>query len=206
MLAVHNLSFSYPKAKQPLFENLSFTVQENQIVGIIAPSGYGKTTLCKIIAGYQTAQHGFISLDGKVQSKHNALSYNPIQMIWQHPELAVNPYLPIKYTLKESPCSPEILDKLGIQTTWFNRLPKELSAGEIQRFCIARILNNKTRFILADEITTMFDTISQSQIWHVLINHIKTHHIGMIAVSHSPTLLEKIADHIIQPPLLTNAY
>ena len=51
-----------------------------------------------------------------------------------------------------------------------NRFPAELSGGEMQRFCIARALGQRTQFLLADEISTMLDLITQSQIWHLLMD------------------------------------
>ena len=61
-----------------------------------------------------------------------------------------------------------IIDGLGIELDWLNRYPSELSGGELQRFCIARALGQRTRFLLADEISTMLDLITQSQLWNFL--------------------------------------
>ena len=84
------------------------------------------------------------------------------------------------------------MDGLGIERDWLNRYPSELSGGELQRFCIARALGEKTRFLLADEITTMLDLITQSQIWHFLLEEIKGREIGLLVVSHSGPLLDQI--------------
>lgn len=84
------------------------------------------------------------------------------------------------------------MDGLGIERDWLNRYPSELSGGELQRFCIARALGEKTRFLLADEITTMLDLITQSQIWHFLLEEIKGREIGLLVVSHSGPLLDRI--------------
>ena len=97
-------------------------------------------------------------------------TYCPVQMIWQHPEQAVNPRLRMKNVIEEGDrTDSELIEKLGIEPDWMNRFPTELSGGELQRFCIARALGQRTRFLLADEITTMLDLINQSQIWHFLI-------------------------------------
>ena len=78
-----------------------------------------------------------------------------------------------------------------------NRFPAELSGGEMQRFCIARALGQRTQFLLADEISTMLDLITQSQIWHFLMDETEKRKIGMIVVSHSPELLEKVCTRIV---------
>lgn len=52
------------------------------------------------------------------------------------------------------------IEELGIEEDWLNRYPQELSGGELQRFCIARALGKETRFLIADEISTMLDLIT----------------------------------------------
>jgi ABC-type dipeptide/oligopeptide/nickel transport system ATPase subunit len=92
----------------------------------------------------------------------------------------------------------ELIKKLGIEPDWMNRFPTELSGGELQRFCIARALGKRTRFLLADEISTMLDLITQSQIWHFLMEETQRRGIGMIVVSHSPELVEKVCTRVVE--------
>ena len=66
----------------------------------------------------------------------------------------------------------------------------------MQRFSILRSLHPKTRFIIADEISTMLDTVTQVQIWDVLLNYAKKNNIGILAVSHDKSLLEVVSDEI----------
>lgn len=161
-------------------------------VGITAPSGFGKTTLCKIIAGYIKPHSGKVLLDGK--DVHQIKGYNPIQMIWQHPEKSVNPRLRMKSVIEAGDkVEDRVLDGLGIERDWYNRYPAELSGGEMQRFCIARALGKKTEFIVADEISTMLDLITQSQIWTFLLEEVQQRGIGLIVVTHSNALMDRIA-------------
>ena len=76
---------------QNFFQIIKFKVEKQRNeCGCQEPSGYGKTTLCKILAGYLEPCKGQILLDGKPLPKKG---YCPVQMIWQHPERAVNPRL-----------------------------------------------------------------------------------------------------------------
>ena len=75
-----------------------------------------------------------------------------------------------------------------------NRFPAELSGGELQRFSIARALGRRTRFLLADEISTMLDLITQSQLWHFILEEVKRREIGLIAVSHDQELLDEVCE------------
>lgn len=68
----------------------------------------------------------------------------------------------------------------------------------MQRFCIARALGERTRFILADEISTMLDLITQSQIWNFLLEESVRRNIGLLVVSHSEPLLERICTRRIE--------
>jgi len=85
-----------------------------------------------------------------------------------------------------------VIEGLGIEPEWFNRYPSEVSGGELQRFCIARALGGGTKFLLADEISTMLDLITQSQIWNFLISEVERRIIGLLVVSHSQGLLERV--------------
>lgn len=76
----------------------------------------------------------------------------------------------------------------------------EVSGGELQRFCIARALGRKTKLLIADEMTTMLDLITQGQIWDFVLKELKRREMGMIAVSHSPELLEKVCDRVVRYP------
>ena len=119
-------------------------------------------------------------------------------MIWQHPERAVNPKLRLGDTLADGKEVDErIIRELGIEKDWKKRYPQELSGGELQRFCIARALGKDTKFLIADEISTMLDLITQSQIWNFLLKEVKEREIGLLVVSHSEPLLSRIADRRI---------
>lgn len=196
-LEIKNLSYQYTEKDRVILENFSFSMTNQERIGLVAPSGVGKTTLCKLIGGYLKPDQGEVLLDGKPISDYRG--YCPVQMVWQQPELAVNPRLRMKDVLAEGDdVEDRIIRGLGIEPDWLNRFPAELSGGEMQRFSIARALGKRTRFLLADEISTMLDLITQSQIWHFLLNEVREREIGLIAVSHSQPLLDRICTRQIQ--------
>lgn len=191
LLTADSISYSHIPNGKNIFNNLNFNIKSGERVAITAPSGFGKTTLCKILSGYEKPHNGAVLLDNI--PLHRFKGYCPIQMIWQHPEQVLNPRLKMKQILKESgEIDDKLLKDLGIQEKWLNRFPRELSGGELQRFCIARVLNKKTKFLLADEITTMFDLITQSQIWQVILEFCKKEDIGIVIISHSQPLINRI--------------
>ena len=196
ILEARNISFRYGEKSREILKDFSLKAESTERVGLVAPSGFGKTTLCKILSGYEKPDSGQVLLDGKPLDFYG--SYCPVQLIWQHPEQAINPRLRMRSVLEEGDnVSPDLIKRLGIEADWMNRFPAELSGGVMQRFCIARALGQRTQFLLADEISTMLDLITQSQIWHFLMDETEKRKIGMIVVSHSQELLEKVCTRIV---------
>lgn len=196
-LEIRNVSYRYTKDGRQILDDFSLAMDNTERVGLTAPSGYGKTTLCKLLAGYLKPDQGEILLDGKPLSSYKG--YCPIQMIWQQPEFAVNPKLRMREVLLEGDQIEErIVRGLGIEDGWLTRFPGELSGGELQRFCIARALGRRTKFLIADEISTMLDLITQSQIWNFLLEEVERRKIGLITVSHNQELMEWVCTRQIK--------
>jgi len=193
-LKADNISFSYNKKRQ-ILKDFSLSLNSNQIIGLMGDSGSGKSTLCKILAGYLTHYSGNVTIDGKeIPDK----GFYPVQLIFQHPEKTMNPKWKMKKVLNESwTPSQDLKDTFGLKESWLSRWPSELSGGELQRFSILRALNPETKFIIADEISTMLDAVTQVQIWDKLIKQCKANNIGILAVSHDPELLDVICDDIL---------
>ena len=126
MLEAKNLSFSYEKKSdsRKILADVTLSVKPGERVGILAPSGAGKTTLLKILGGYRFPDSGCVLVDGKPLPK---TGHCPVQLIWQHPEKAVNPRLRLGKTLAEGgPENPELERRLGILPEWKNRFPQAL--------------------------------------------------------------------------------
>ena len=193
-LKAKNISFSYNK-KRPILKDFSLSVKSNEIIGLMGDSGTGKSTLCKILSGYISNYQGDVTIDGNEISDKG---FYPVQLIFQHPEKTMNPKWKMQKVLNESWAPPQDLKNIfGLKDQWLTRWPSELSGGELQRFSILRALNPETKFIIADEISTMLDAVTQVQIWEKLINYCKTNNIGILAVSHDKELLDVICDDIL---------
>lgn len=193
-LEAKHISFRYRK-KGTVLEDISLTVEPGERVGLAGPSGRGKTTLCKLLAGYQRPAKGQVLLDGKPLGEYRGLC--PVQMIWQHPETAVDPLLRLKDSVHEAgPVDQSLLDALHIQPGWLERYSAELSGGELQRFCIARALAPGVKYLLCDEVTAMLDPITQAQIWNVLLEAAQARRLGLLIVSHDSALLERLCTRI----------
>lgn len=189
-IVVERLGFSYPKSPN-LINNLSLTVQSGEILGLKAPSGYGKSTLGQLIAGYLPPSAGTVTIDDVLVGQIKG--YHPIQVIFQHPEATLNPQWKIRQSLHEGGLVPEpVQQSLGIEVDWLERWPNELSGGQLQRICIARALHPETKFIVADEITTMVDAITQVELWTALRQAVAERQLGVLVFSHNQALLDRV--------------
>lgn len=194
LLEAKNIGFKYSKNNW-ILKNVNINIETGERVVLTGPSGYGKSTLANILSGYIKPTEGQVLLDGKPLPQRG---YCPVQLIYQHPEKAVNPRFKMNQVIEEA-WQPDksFLDEMGIEKEWLNRFPSELSGGELQRFCIARAIGPKTKFIVADEISTMLDVITQAQIWKLMLKVIEKNDLGMIAVTHNSELANQICTSII---------
>lgn len=196
MLEACNLTAAF--GGRAIFRDLSLAVEPGERVQIAAPSGAGKTTLGRILAGYTQPQAGEVRVDGAPLPRRGAC---PVQLIGQHPERAVDPRRRLGATLAEAGAPAAELDRLrqllGIQDRWLSRYPHELSGGELQRFCIARALAANPRYLIADEISTMLDALTQAQIWAALLAEAEERNLGLLFMSHSPALAARLATRVV---------
>lgn len=194
-LEAKNIYFRYDRKQPWILEDCSVRVDRGECLAISAPSGYGKTTLAMLLSGYIKPVKGEILLDGKALPEKGVC---PVQLIHQHPEKAINPRWRLKRVLEESgKIDADVLHAFGIEHEWLDRFPRELSGGELQRFCVARALMSGADYLICDEISTMLDVITQAQIWNVVLEEAKKRNMGLIAVTHNMHLAKKIATRII---------
>ena len=189
MLEARQLSFHFsPDA--PLFDSVSLTLNAGQWAGLSGDSGAGKSTLGKLLAGYLAPFEGEVSLDGMALPKSGL---QPVQWLPQSPELAVNPRWRVGKILREAwtPSNAQC-QTFGVQPSWLSRFPQSLSGGELQRVCVLRALAPEVRFLIADEISTMLDPITQLELWQALKREAEQRQLGVLVISHDSALLERL--------------
>ena len=197
-LEAKGIGFRYSDKSRWILKDVDLTVKAGEKLALVGPSGFGKSTLSKILAGYVKPSSGTVLIDGKQLPQKG---YSPVQMIYQHPELAVNPRWKMSKIINE--CwepDDEFLSTMGIEKEWMSRWPTELSGGELQRFCIARVLGPETKFLICDEISTMLDVITQAQIWQLVLQIAEKNQLGLIVVTHNMALAGKVCDRIVELP------
>lgn len=222
-LEARDITFGYPGAA-PLYRGLSLAVEAGERVALRAPSGAGKTTLCRLLAGYLAPQEGSVSVDGASMTgggrragiggagRTGAGSARAVQLIWQHPEQAFDPRMRMGRSLAEGAADlpraaalerargEGLIEAFGIRDEWLSRLPHELSGGELMRFCIVRALLAHPAYLICDEMSAMLDALTQAQVWRAVLEIAGERGMGLVVVSHDPALVAQVATREVVLP------
>ncbi|QNI04719.1 ATP-binding cassette domain-containing protein [Halomonas sp. SH5A2] len=166
------------------------SLEAGEWVGLSGNSGEGKSTFGQLLAGHLTPQSGTIEVDGEPLPQNGL---QPVQWLPQSPELSVNPRWRVKRILEEAWTPPAALrDAFGIEPAWLNRYPSALSGGELQRVCVLRALAPGVRYLVADEISSMLDPLTQLALWQALRQVADERQLGVLVISHDAALLERL--------------
>ncbi len=189
-LEAKNIGFRYQKKLPWVLEGVDLAVNCGERLALLAPSGYGKTTLAMVLSGYLKPQRGEVLLDERPLAQKGVC---PVQLIYQHPEKAINPRWKLRRVLEEAGTfSQEMLSSFGIEPDWLSRFPRELSGGELQRFCVARALLSEPQFLICDEISAMLDAVTQAQIWQRILEEGEKRPLGLIVITHNLFLAKRV--------------
>lgn len=183
-----------------LFSNIDLTVNPGERVAISAPSGTGKTTLCRILAGYLRPSQGTVEIDG-ANIESFAGRPMPVQLLWQQPELAFDPRVRVSRSLEDAGAVSKqslerLLDRFDAKASWLNRYPHELSGGELMRLSMVRALLVDPAYLIADEATAMLDAVTQAQLMGEMVR-LTEEGLGLIFVSHSPSLVRRVSTRVL---------
>ncbi|OKL53601.1 hypothetical protein BSZ39_08585 [Bowdeniella nasicola] len=190
-----NLAYSYCNG-DPLFQGFDIVIHPGEIVGLHGYSGCGKTTLGKILAGYIQPDVGVVKLG---EAPITARGFCPVQMIHQHPNTSIDPRWRLRQVLSSMRGNlAQTMEWFELDPAWLVRYPGEVSGGELQRFCVARAFDDRTRYLVADEITTMMDGLLQAKLWKRIVALAQERRIGLLVISHDHDLLAKLCDRVIQ--------
>ncbi|MGO3791737.1 MAG: ABC transporter ATP-binding protein [Enterococcus gilvus] len=186
-------------------KNISFSIEVGEVFAVIGESGSGKSTLGKLLLGMEEATEGKIFFNK--QDISNPKAQRSMQVIFQHPDQALNPMLPIidsvmePLLLHDDKCvarekAVNFLKKVGLPTDTFQSFPRKLSGGQKQRVVIARALAVQPEFIVADEPVSSLDATVQRQVINLMMDLKKEFQLTYFFISHDLLLVAEIADRI----------
>ena len=211
VLKATDLNVYYKNRKRKLFSreskkvqalcNVSFDMEEGEVLAIAGESGCGKSTLARAIVGINR------DYTGEIWQK-----YGRPQMVFQDPYNALNPAKRIGWLLEE-PLKvdkerkwtkaerrqrvEEIMKNIELPVSMLDRFPSQLSGGQRQRVCIGIALMRNPKVLIADEPVSALDVTIQAQIMELLRNLHKNMGISIIFISHDLRVVYKISDHVM---------
>ena len=206
LLTVENLSKEYIKKKT--LNNVSFSMEKGEILGMLGKSGAGKSTIGKILLQLSRPTTGTILFEGKALSE---VPRRDIQAIFQDPYSALNPSLKIGEILEEPLIAngvfqkkeerrkkvEETLVKVGLLESDYEKYPEELSGGQQQRVCIAGAIILSPKLIICDEPIASLDLAIQVQILDLIQKINQEEGISFIFITHNLPAVYRIADRIL---------
>ena len=209
VLSIKNLNKTFESGFK--LKDINFDIKEEEVVSLIGESGSGKTSISKIIVGLLKAE-GQILFKGMDILKYPKKKINgKIQMIFQSPYSSLNPKYKIKDIILEGVIYQKVLKKeenideylsnilneVGLDKEILNKYPYELSGGQRQRVGIARAVAVKPDLIIADEILTALDALTQIQILELFQKLKENKKISYLFISHDINVVKKISDRLL---------
>jgi len=185
VLRIENMTFGFTKEKL-LFNQFSLQLKQGEIKAIVGKSGVGKSTLFELILGHLTPIEGTI-----VAAKTSEVFQDPYSSF--HPSYSVRRQIADVASLESL---HYYLGELNIERTLLEKLPHELSGGQLQRCSILRALLMTPDLLLLDEPTSALDNVVQLDVMKMLLKYLPQ--MGMLLITHEMDIAAWCADEIIR--------
>lgn len=222
ILKIQNLTKSFEardesgkRVSKKVISDVSFSVKQGEIVGIVGQSGCGKSTLAKLILRLTKADSGQVLYKNNNILKINKSKFRrlrpEIQLIFQNSYNCMNPKMTIQNLLMEAMLEHKLsenkkqavmsienmLIECGMDSDCLTRFPREFSGGQLQRIAIARALLLRPSIIIADEVVSALDVSVQNQILELFLTLTKKFQLSLIFISHDLAVIRKICDRVM---------
>lgn len=213
MLELHDVSKEFRdgllgRSKHLVLEEVSLDIERGRFMGLVGESGSGKTTIARIALRLLDASSGTISLDGVDITKLDQKALGPVrrrmQIIFQHPEGALDPQYRLKESIREAlfkagtprfrltERTDEMCELVNLPTDLLDRYPHQVSGGEVQRIALARVLSFEPDYLFLDEPTSMLDLSVQAHIMNLIRTMAHRKNMGVVVISHDLDLVKSI--------------
>lgn len=222
LIKVNNLKKYFPMASflgssrgkvVKAVDDVSFDIKKGETFGLVGESGCGKSTLGRTITRMYDATEGEIFYNGvdiaKLPKKELSFYHKKMQIIFQDPYSALNPYMNVQEIIDEpmklhtNATKAERLEKIeyllakvGMSKSDMQKFPYEFSGGQRQRIGIARALSVEPEFVLCDEPISALDVSIQAQVVNMLEDLQKELGLAYLFVAHDLSMVRHISDRI----------
>lgn len=190
-------------------DGVSVDVGVGETVAVVGESGCGKSTLARAVLGLVESKRGSIRIQGrdKATLRHSKDRFKIIQMVFQDPDSSLDPTMKVKDTVSEplvglssmnkndrEKIAIEVLDAVGLDSKFLDRLPRQLSGGQKQRVNIARAIVTEPSLVILDEPTSALDASVQAQILNLLLDLQEKYSLSYLIITHNISVAEYLSD------------
>lgn len=214
LVEIKNLKVHFSRHKQVVkaVDGVSLSIQAGVTTALAGESGCGKTTLARTILGFYQPLEGNIYLRGEdiTLKRNEPLIRKNIQIVFQNPQLSLDPRYTVYATLSEALCVKkrlgrlainkrvsQLLDEVELKDEILYRYPDQLSGGQRQRVCIARSLVHRPDMLILDEPTSSLDITTATKIIALLKKLQSLHNITYLFISHDLRLLKNVSSQCV---------
>ncbi|MFN4131086.1 MAG: ABC transporter ATP-binding protein [Paracoccaceae bacterium] len=193
--------------------DVTLHVAEGEVVGIVGESGCGKSTLGRIASGIYAPSDGTVTLHGKPVARgsdgHVDKLTTQVQMIHQDPFASLNPRMKVGETIAEGPRTHRIvagdaiqervrslLEQVGLEGSYADRLPHQFSGGQRQRIAIARALAMEPDLLVLDEAVASLDVSIQAQVLNLFLDLRRDLGLTALFISHDLSVVRHVCDRV----------
>ena len=223
LLDVQNLKMYFPLTQGILFQktvgyvravdDISFSIQRGQTLGLVGESGSGKTTIGRTLIRLYKPTSGKVLFNGQdlagMQGESLREIRQRVQMVFQDPYASLNPRFTVgslisePMTIYKTGTKQEILERttellrvVGLRPEYIDRYPHEFSGGQRQRIAVARALAINPEFIIADEPVSALDVSVRAQVLNLLQRLQRQFNLTYLFISHDLSVVRHVADRI----------
>ena len=214
MLEIKNCCKSF--GNQTVLQDVSMTIPDGSIIGILGASGIGKSTLAKILCGVTAPDAGAVFLDGQLlvseKEAYDRKHGLAIQMVYQQPYASLDPSQKIGAGLQElisyhhlaknrqeaETLIADILSQMQLPAKICAHLPRQISGGEAQRVALARCLLLSPKLLILDEATSMLDVSTQANLLALVKTQMLPSGGSVLFISHDRALTDFYCDAVYE--------